>query len=197
MDPLDESLARLIVERSFLRNERPIFKLASGEMSTFYFDCKLTTFHASAIPLIGQAFWRKIQAAGQAPRAIGGLTQGADPIALATAIEAMSHGYHLEAFSVRKQRKAHGTCNLIENHPGQGTPVVIVDDVVTKGGSVVEAIKACDAEGLRVVQVVVLIDRQAGGMKRIQDELPAGVPVSQILTKAELDEISKSAAAMG
>lgn len=188
MDALRTRLARLIIERSSLKADHPKYLLASGERSRFYFDCKRTTFHAPAFHLIGSLFLAEIREAESRPQAVGGLTQGADPIAFATAIVAGTEG-QLDVFSVRKEPKSHGTCSLIENCPADGARVVVVDDVVTSGGSVNRAIEGCRKTGLRIVQVIVLIDREAGGLQAIQRQVDRGVRVGAIFTKSELDEV--------
>ena len=186
----DDALARLLLERSYLESELEEFVLTSGQRSRFYFDCKRTTFHAPAIALIGQAFLSRIRDGEMRPTAVGGLTQGSDPIALAIAAESQKRGCPVDAFSVRKQPKQHGTRNWIENAPPPGSRVLIVDDVVTSGGSVIDAIERCrDRERLEVVQVLVLVDREAGGMERIRECAGEGIPVAPVFTRSQLEQL--------
>jgi orotate phosphoribosyltransferase len=186
----NEALAKLLLERSYLfaPEDKP-FRLASGRTSTFYFDCQATTMFAEAMQLIGRAFLSEIRAANTNPQSVGGLTRGADPIAQAIARESLDDPPVLNAFSVRKQPKDHGTRRWIEGCAASAMPVAIVDDVITSGGSVIQAIDSAKKEGLRIVQVIVLVDREEGGLKAIQDEVP-NIPVSRIFTKRDLDELS-------
>ncbi len=113
--------------------------------------------------LVGRLGWEAIRAAGWRASAVGGLTMGADPVAYAVA--AASHGTNLEmdAFSVRKEAKGHGTGRLIEGNFKAGEAVVIVEDVITSGGSAQRAIAAVKGAGGRVVGVLALVDREQGG----------------------------------
>ncbi len=183
MDPADRPLAKLLVERSYVEGD---FVLASGRRSRFYFDCKLTTCCAEAMPLIGSAFLRAFRADGAAPASVGGLTAGADPIAQAVAYRSLDEGPALDMFSVRKDRKSHGTRKWIEGCPA--APVAVVDDVATSGSSVIQAIERCREEGLEIAHVAVLVDREEGGMDAIRAAAP-GVPVSAIFRKSELDAL--------
>lgn len=179
----DRSLAKLLVERSYIQGD---FVLASGRRSPFYFDCRLTTCFAEAMPLVGEAFLRAFRAAGTAPVSVGGLTSGADPIASAIAYCSLHGGTALDMFSVRKDRKQHGTGKWIEGCAQ--SPVAIVDDVVTSGGSVLRAIERAREDGLEIVHVAVLVDREEGGMEAIERAVP-NVPVTAIFKKAGLDAL--------
>ena len=183
MDTADRNLAKLLVQRSYIHGD---FVLASGRRSPFYFDCKLTTCFAEGMPLIGEAFVRAFRAAGTEPASVGGLTSGADPIANAIAYYSLSEGPARQMFSVRKDRKEHGTRKWIEGCAE--SPVAVVDDVVTSGGSVIRAIERCLEEELEIAHVAVLVDREEGGMETIQKLVPK-VPVTAIFTKAELDAL--------
>ena len=183
MDMANRNLAKFLVERSYIQGD---FVLASGRRSSFYFDCKLTTCFAEAMPLIGEAFVREFGRAGVRPRCVGGLTSGADPIANAIAYYSLSAGTALDMFSVRKEQKGHGTRKWIEGCAE--SPVAVVDDVVTSGGSVIRAIERCHEDGLEIVHVAVLVDREEGGMENIQAAVP-NVPVAAIFKKSELDAL--------
>jgi len=183
VDANNLSLAKLLVQRSFLRGD---FVLASGRRSNTYFDCRLTTTFAQAMPLIGEAFAREFQRAGTNPVSVGGLTMGADPIAQAIAYHSLGAGPVRNMFSVRKERKTHGTGQWIEGCAE--SPVAIVDDVVTSGGSVLKAIERCREDGLTIVHVAVLVDREEGGMQAIRQAVP-GVPVTAVFTRSALDAL--------
>jgi orotate phosphoribosyltransferase len=179
----DRDLAKLLVERSYVEGD---FVLASGRRSRFYLDCRLTTCFAEAMPLVGRAFVEEFRRRGNAPRCVGGMASGADPIALAIAYYSLGSGPALQMFSVRRERKEHGTRKWIEGCAE--SPVAIVDDVATSGGSVLRAIERCREDGLEIVQVAVLVDREEGGMEAIRAAVP-GIPVTAIFRKSELDAL--------
>jgi orotate phosphoribosyltransferase len=183
VDANRRNLAKLLVQRSYIKGD---FVLSSGKRSSYYFDCRLTTCFAEAMPLIGEAFLAEFRRAGTTPASVGGLTMGADPIASAIAFASLAHRHPVQCFTVRKEKKQHGTGKWIEGC-AQG-PVAIVDDVVTSGGSVLKAIERVKEEGLEIAQVVVLVDREEGGMEKVQAAVP-GVPVSAIFKKVELERL--------
>jgi orotate phosphoribosyltransferase len=183
VDTANRNLAKILVERSQIEGD---FVLASGRRSNFYFDCRQTTCFAEALPLIGEAFDREFARAGTSPRSVGGLTSGADPIAGAISYFSLSQGIPREMFSVRKERKGHGTRRWIEGCAE--SPLAVVDDVVTSGGSVLKAIERCIEDGLEIVQVAVLVDREEGGVDAIRKVVP-NLPVTAIFTKSELDAL--------
>ena len=182
IDAANRSLAKLLVQRSYLRGD---FVLASGRRSTTYFDCRLTTTFAEAMPLIGAAFVREFRRAGTNPVSVGGLTMGADPIALATGMHSFkaNPSAPLQPFVVRKAPKSHGQTKLIEGNFKSGDKVVVIDDVVTKGDSTIAAIEAVKREGGDVAFVVVLVDRQQGGREKIE---ALGYKVVSAFTKDDL-----------
>lgn len=183
MSDARQSLAKVLVERSYVEGD---FVLSSGRRSRYYFDCRATTCFAPALPLIGEAFLAEFRRAGAWPRCVGGLTSGADPIAGAVAYASLADGPPIDMFSVRKERKEHGTRKWIEGCAE--SPVAVVDDVATSGGSVVRAIERCRDEGLRIVCVAVLVDREEGGMDAIRAAAP-DVPVLAIFRRSELDAL--------
>jgi orotate phosphoribosyltransferase len=176
-----DDLRRLLVERSVRHGD---FVLASGQRSSFYIDCRPTTMSAEGLVLIGRLGLEAIRAAGWRPRAVGGLTLGADPVAYA--IAAASHGSDLpiDAFTVRKEAKAHGTGRGIEGNFTSGAEVVIVEDVITTGGSARRAIASVEAAGGRVLGVLAVVDRGQGGRATLEREgraVAALVGVEEIL----------------
>ena len=183
-------LLELLVTKSYRRADTPCFRLASGKLSDFYIDCKMTTMHGQAMPLVGEAFARELP---DGVDAVGGLTMGADPIAHAIAHYYALHGRSVNAFSVRKEPKKHGTRKWIEGDVEPGSKVVVVDDVVTTGGSTIDAIRRCREEGLYIVAVMALVDRQeAGAMEAIRREAGRDVSVRAIFTKSDLEGFFKS-----
>ncbi len=160
-----ERLLRLFVERSFQEGD---FVLASGRRSRFYIDCRVTTMHAEGQVLLGSVGADTLEAAGLEPDVIGGLTMGADPIAYAIAGETWRRGKPIHAFSVRKRPKRHGTGRRIEGCFEQGARVVVVEDVITTGGSALQACEAVRQEGGTVLAVLAAVDRQEGGREAIE-----------------------------
>jgi len=179
-------LLEILLEKSFQYSEKPIFKLASGKTSNYYINCKGTTLDSEAMNLIGHIFYNKIKTLRV--NAIGGLTQGADPIAVATAMISGIIDDPINAFVVRKKAKEHGLKKLIEGDIHEGDKVVIVDDVITTGQSTIEAIENAKKEKLNIIKVIVLIDRQEGGRENIERQ---GVPFESVFTKDDLIKLYK------
>jgi orotate phosphoribosyltransferase len=116
---------------------------------------------------------------------VGGLTFGADPLAVATAFASELKARPINAFSIRKTRKDHGIIRWIEGDIQPGERVAIIDDVATTGGSTVKAIERARSEGLEVVKAVIFVDRQEGGLENIKQHVSN---VSRIITRDELVE---------
>ncbi len=148
-----EQLLRILSEKSFRLGQ---FKLSSGGTSDYYVDCRTTTLDAAGSRLTGQVFWDEIKTRGWKPRAVGGLTMGADPIVSAVAVVSGE----VSGFLVRKAEKQHGTGQRIEGFQERGARVVIVDDVCTTGGSTVQAIEAAREFGFEIVGVMCLVERE-------------------------------------
>ncbi|HET8657301.1 MAG TPA: orotate phosphoribosyltransferase [Longimicrobiaceae bacterium] len=175
-----ERLREVLLERSVKRGD---FVLASGARSDYYVDCRTTTTAAEGQHLVGELALRLIRDAGLAPVAVGGLTMGADPVAYAIAHSSWGAGEPVNAFSVRKQPKAHGTGRRIEGCFAAGDRVVVIEDVITSGGSALQACDAVAAEGGRVLAVLAVLDREAGGREAIEAR---GYPVHTIFRISEL-----------
>ncbi|HEX2205381.1 MAG TPA: orotate phosphoribosyltransferase [Longimicrobium sp.] len=173
-------LRALLLERSFRVGD---FVLSSGGRSRFYVDCRTTTTHAEGQALIGRLGLALLRETGLAPDAVGGLTMGADPVAYAIAHASWLAGDPVNAFTVRKEPKAHGTGKRVEGCFAPGDRVVVVEDVVTTGGSALKAIEAVKAEGGTVLGFLALIDREEGGRQAIE---AAGHPVHTLFRVAEL-----------
>lgn len=160
-----ERLGEIILERSFKYSENPPFTLASGKQSNFYFNCKPTTLDPEGMNLIGEIIFDMIK---DAPvTAAGGLTLGADPIADALAVISWQQGKPVKSFIVRRDVKDHGTKSAIEGNVKAGEKVVIIDDVITTGGSTIIAIEHARKAGLIIDRVITLIDREEGGRENI------------------------------
>jgi orotate phosphoribosyltransferase len=187
-DTLRSHLLGLLVQRSLDTNGN--YTLASGLQSSTYVDAKLTTCFAEAMPLVGRAFLAKIRALGLTPRAVGGLTVGADPIAFAVARESLDNPPHINAFIVRKLPKDHGKQKFIEGiETTIDVPVLILDDVCTKGESTAMAIQRALEAGMKVLGAICLVDRQQGATELLSRDF--GVELASIFTLAELVEGQK------
>jgi len=175
-----ERLLELLRDMAF--EERDVI-LASGQRSNFYIDCRKVSLDAEGHFLIGQLFRAVIDDVAPEARAIGGLTMGADPLVSATSLISFLAGRPLDAFLVRKEAKGHGTGKYIEagGRITSGTPVVIVEDTVTTGGSALKALEHARAAGLRPVHALAVVDRLEGGREAIE----AHVPLTALFTRKD------------
>ena len=176
----EESLRRLLIERSVRRGD---FVLASGQRSSYYIDCRLATMSAAGMVLIGRLGLRALRTAGWHPVGVGGLTMGADPVAYAIAAASFATDSPIDAFSVRKETKDHGTGRMIEGNFERGMSVVIVEDVITSGRSAQTAAAAVESAGGTVLGVLAVVDREEGGRPRLERE---GRRVVALTTAPEL-----------
>jgi orotate phosphoribosyltransferase len=181
MEDTRRQLLELLREKSFRYSPDKPFKLVSGRESPYYIDCRPTTHNAQGLVLIGEICFDLIK--DLPVEAIGGLTMGADPIAHAVALTSYLKGKPLNAFSVRQKPKEHGTGGLLVGDVEPGDRAVVVEDVITTGGSVLKAVAAAREFGLRVVKVLVLVDRQEGGKEAVAREVPE---VEAVFTISEL-----------
>jgi orotate phosphoribosyltransferase len=177
---LRNTLRDLLLARSVRHGD---FVLASGRRSSFYIDARLTTMSGDGLAVIGGLGLDRMAIRGWTPRAVGGLTLGADPVAYALALTARRRGQSLDAFTVRKQTKDHGTGKRIEGCFAPGVSVVVVEDVLTTGSSALGAISAVESEGGHVLGVMAVVDRQEGGREAIER---AGYLVEAFLTVSDL-----------
>lgn len=175
-----DRLRQLLIERSVTRGD---FILASGRRSTFYIDARRTTMSGEGLLLIGALGLARLAERGWDPALVGGLTLGADPVAYALAAAARAQGRTLDAFTVRKEAKTHGTGQRIEGCFAPGASVVVVEDVITTGQSAREAVAAVEAAGGRVLGVLAVVDREEGGRQALEQ---AGYPVAALVTATEL-----------
>jgi orotate phosphoribosyltransferase len=179
-----KKLQYMVLIQSFRYKKKPLFKLSSGAKSNFYFDCKKTTLDPEGSHLIGQILYEQIE--NLPIKGAGGLTLGADPLAYSLMHTAWEHNKKIYPFIVRKELKKHGAIKWIEGCLLPGDPVIILDDVVTTGDSAITAIERSQEDGLEVVGVIVLIDREEfNGMKRIKEAIP-GKPVKVIIKRSEI-----------
>lgn len=173
MTPPAPARARLRALLAALSYEHRPVKLASGARSSFYFDCKQTALHPEGAWALGCHLLDLVEAleaqAGRTAAGVGGMTLGADPLATAVSIAAHLRGRHLPAFIVRKEPKSHGTGRWVEGRRSlpDGSAVVLLEDVVTSGGTTLQALDRVREDGLEAFAVAVVVDREAGGMERL------------------------------
>ena len=179
---MKERLIEIVLEKTFKYSENPPFTLVSGRKSNYYFNCKPTTLDPEGMNLIGEILFSMLARADVT--AAGGLTLGADPIANALAVISFQKGRPIKSFIVRKDVKDHGVKNAIEGSVSRGDRVVVLDDVITTGGSTITAISKAREAGLVVERVIVLIDREEeDGRQNIEAQR---VTVEAVLTRTEI-----------
>lgn len=155
--------------------------LASGKEADYYVDLRRVTLDGAAAPLVGRVMRELV--ADWAFEAVGGLTLGADPVAVAMLHAAAATGGRLDAFVVRKASKAHGLQRQIEGTEVAGRPVLVVEDTSTTGGSVMQALEAVREAGGLIVGVATIVDRDTGVRERIEAE---GLPYRYAFDLADL-----------
>ena len=157
------------------------FTLASGKQASFYLDCRKVTVHPQGANMIGAGLWGVITGSGftQVPDAVGGLAIGADPITASVVVLAGQRGLATRGFMVRKEAKTHGTGKLVEGPVVSGMTCVIVEDVITSGGSALKAAESAKDAGLQVLGILGVIDRLEGGREAIEQ---AGYTLTTLLT---------------
>src|SRR5437763_15766884 len=179
MDSARQKLLSTLAHKSFRLGE---FKLSSGGTSDYYIDCRTTTLDAKGSKLTGEVFTEEIRRQGWKPRAIGGLTMGADPIVVAVSVVSGE----LDGFLVRKAEKQHGTGQRIEGFGEKGARVVIVDDVSTTGASTVQAIEAAREFGFEVVGAMCLVEREEAKGRANVEKAAAPAPFIAIFQAGDV-----------
>lgn len=180
---MKDELFQIIKRLSFKRGD---FTLASGAKSSYYVDCRLSTLDGRGSYLIGNLLYDMVK--DLHIDAIGGMTLGADPIVSSIIYRSAEEGRPLSGFIVRKEAKGHGAGRQIEGHIAPWMRVVLVEDVVTTGGSTLKAIEAIRREypSVQIVGILALIDRKAGGSEafsRLQIPFQALYPVEAFLAE--------------
>ncbi|MCA0251877.1 MAG: orotate phosphoribosyltransferase [Actinobacteria bacterium] len=155
--------------------------LASGREADYYIDLRRVTLDGAAAPLVGSVMRDLVK--DWEFEAVGGLTLGADPVAVAMLHDAAQAGGRLDAFVVRKQSKAHGLQRQIEGTEVAGRRVLVVEDTSTTGGSVMTAVDAVREAGGEVIGVAVIVDRDTGAREKIE---AAGVPYRYAVNLTDL-----------
>lgn len=178
-----ERLITLLARDSARRGQ---FTLSSGRTSSLYIDARLTTMSPEGLALIGPLAMAALSDAGWRPDSVGGLTLGADPIAYAISYASARTERPIRAFTVRKEPKGHGAGRQIEGPFNASDTVVIIEDVITTGGSALRAAAVVRATGATIAGVFALIDREEGGREAIESEgyaVHALVPASEIVRR--------------
>jgi orotate phosphoribosyltransferase len=187
MENMKNRLMEIVLDKSFQYAEEPIFKLVSGGVSNFYFNCKPAMLDPEGKELIGRLVFEKVRDLNIS--GIGGLELGSVPISSAVSLISQLEGKPFKEFIVRKEEKDHGIPAKMEGEFSTGERVVVVDDVITTGGSTIKAIEAVESLGLKVVKVVVLVDREEmSGRQNIQKLCPE---VEALITRSEVMELYK------
>jgi orotate phosphoribosyltransferase len=164
MSDTRESLLHLLAERSYMEGD---FILTSGARSTFYVDIKRTSYDAEGRRLMGEAIADWLESEGIQPDCVGGLTLGADAIAHGLGSALARRGRPVRETTVRKAAKEHGAKRRIEGNYREGDRVLVIDDVVTTGGSTIQAIEAYREAGAEVLAAIAIVDREQGGAENL------------------------------
>lgn len=178
-----EVLLDQLVARAYIYDPAGRIPLSSGQLSDEYINCKAALSLPDVLAAAAEVMYGHLRPETQA---VGGLTMGADPLAIALALFSRTQPHPVRWFSVRKASKEHGLKKTVEGEIPEGTRVAVMEDVVTQGTSTLDAIDRLNTAGHRIVQVIALVDREQGGLTRIRESLPPGTPVEAILTKSEL-----------
>jgi len=157
------------------------FKLASGQIAPFYLDCRKLTLTGEGANMVAAGILAEL--ADDWPHAVGGMAIGADPITAAVITCAWQQGRELRGFIVRKEAKDHGTGQQVEGPVRPGDNAIIVEDVVTTGGSSLNAVQCARNFGLHVDRVIAIVDRENGGAERFKS---IGIELTSLVKLSEL-----------
>ena len=153
-----DALLALLADRAYRRGA---FTLASGRTSEHYVNCKPVSLSGTGLALLGALLLEEVESGSAA---VAGLTLGADPLVCAVALRAALEGRPLDALIVRKEAKGHGTGAWLEGPlPPPGSRLTVLEDVVTTGGSALQAVERLRQAGYAVGRVAAIVDRQEGG----------------------------------
>jgi len=179
----EDRLKAFLLKNCFIKGT---FRLASGATSNVYFDCKRATLSPEGLALISDLLLDRVddlRAAGTTIDAVGGPSVGADPIAAGVALRSGQRQNPLPAFLVRRSAKDHGTGRLIENEIPPGSSVLVVEDVITSAGSVLESLATIQEAGLKIAAVACIVDREAGGAEAL-----APHPLISLFRRSQLEQ---------
>ena len=184
-----DALLKMLARISFRLGQ---FKLSSGALSDYYIDCRTTTLTGEGGRLTGLSVLDLLRHHELRPRAVGGLTLGADPIVCNVTAASAWHALEapgasvLDGFLVRKAEKAHGAGRRIEGFQEANAPVVIVDDVCTTGASTINAIEAAREAGMQVIGVVCLVEREEANGRTAVEAAAMGAPFYRLFSAADV-----------
>jgi orotate phosphoribosyltransferase len=182
--PIDSetSMEALIahLQKNALKTDGP-FVLRSGATSDWYLDARQTTYSGEGARLVGQAI---LSVLDDSVVAVGGMTMGADPVALSTALMGAEGHRPLRAFSIRAQAKDHGAGGRLVGPVAAGDAVAVVEDTVTTGSAMLEAIDVLTEAGIDVIQAISVVDRSDGAAGRRIGQ--RGIPFVALLRPADL-----------
>ncbi|MES3035053.1 MAG: orotate phosphoribosyltransferase [Gemmatimonadota bacterium] len=180
LPPRRDALVQLLAARSARRGT---FTLASGRISDFYVDCRLTTMSPDGLILVGPLAHAMLTESGWQVDSVGGLTMGADPVSYAIAYASALAGAPIRCFAVRKEPKGHGLGKRIEGSFQRGDRVVVIEDSMTTGGSALNAAAAIRTEGGEVIGALTLVDREEGAREALAAQ---DIPLIAFTTADEL-----------
>lgn len=183
MQDMKKQLAKILVEKSYKEGD---FTLTSGKKSEYYFDCKQTALHPEGSYLLGRLFLEIIKEY-EVAQGVGGMTLGADPLISSVTVVSHIEDMPLPGFIVRKKSKGHGTDQYLEGLANfkEGDKVVMLEDVVTTGGTLITACQRVKDAGLDIVGVIAVLDREEGGRENLKQ---AGYELKSIFTRSELKD---------
>lgn len=184
---LKKQLAKILYAKSYMEGD---FTLSSGRKSDYYFDCRQTSLHPDGAWLIGSLFYSMLKEMDIT--AVAGMTMGADPLVTATSLIARQNGLHLPALIVRKEIKGHGASRAVEGmaNVNKNDRVLLLEDVVTTGGSVLKACKRVEEAGLRVASVFCILNREEPGWEDAFAD--ADLELTSIFTRKELVSLASA-----
>ena len=185
-----EELLQFIHEHVYRYRQEP-FTLASGRQSRHYFNCKKITLAPAPLRLLARVIIEETlpNLSLPEPEAVGGLTLGADPIAYAVALEYFTRGRTVYPLVARKEAKDHGTGRQVEGEVERISGLLVLDDVITTGGSTLKAVAAFRKVGLRVDRALCIVDREEGGRENLAAE---GVELLSIFKKSDFQSEERS-----
>lgn len=183
MEELKKRLAKLLLEKSYIEKQ---VTLTSGKKSNYYFDCKPTSLHPEGSYLIGKLFFQMLP---EDVQGVAGMSLGGDPLVTAVTVVSYLEGRPLPGLIVRKKPKAHGTQNYVEGLKNfkAGQRVVVLEDVITTGGSALLACERIKEVNLEVNHIFCILDRQEGGKERIEEK---GIKLISIFTREDLFKLA-------
>ena len=171
--------------------QRSLVRLASGRESNFYVDCRQVTLTGEGLYMLAAYILELIRRENMAVKAVGGPIMGAVPLAAAVSLLSYRNSFAdpsaavLDTFFVRPEPKGHGTGKQVEGQiASEGTPLLLIDDVLTTGGSILKAVNPLRESGCLIERVLVIVDRQEGGRENLEKE---GLSVGSILTREDLE----------